>query len=90
MTDLLWDEDGEMYKCNPRPAAWHPPTKMTGKRSHDALLSLKRYQQQALSSCVSKLDLPVPSKCSTGVIRSAVPAQPCLLTYLFPTSGKVW
>lgn len=42
MTDLLWDEDGEMFKCSPRPAAWHPPGKPTGKQSHDSLLSLKR------------------------------------------------
>lgn len=42
MTDLLWDEDGEMYKCSPRPAAWQPPHKMTGRRSHDSLLTLKR------------------------------------------------
>ena len=46
MTDLLWDEDGEMFKCSPRPAAWRPPHKMTGRRSHDSLLSLKRYRQQ--------------------------------------------
>lgn len=46
MTDLLWDEDGEMYKCSPRPAAWRPPHKMTGRYSHDSLLSLKRYRQQ--------------------------------------------
>ena len=43
MTDLLWDEDGEMFKCSPRPAAWHPPNKMTGRQSHDSLLSLKRF-----------------------------------------------
>jgi len=42
MSDLLWDEDGEMYRCSPRPAAWHPPNKMTGRHSHDSLLSLKR------------------------------------------------
>lgn len=42
MSDLLWDEDGEMYRCSPRPASWHPPSKMTGRQSHDSLLSLKR------------------------------------------------
>lgn len=42
MSDLLWDEDGEMYRCSPRPAAWHPPNKITGRQSHDSLLSLKR------------------------------------------------
>ncbi|KAL3140660.1 hypothetical protein ABBQ32_005226 [Trebouxia sp. C0010 RCD-2024] len=42
MTDLLWDEDGEMCKCSPRPAAWHPPSKKTGRRAHDSLLSLKK------------------------------------------------
>ncbi|DBA71299.1 TPA: hypothetical protein ACH3X2_011114 [Trebouxia sp. C0005] len=42
MSDLLWDEDGEMFRCSSRPAAWHPPNKMTGRQSHDSLLSLKR------------------------------------------------
>ena len=43
MTDLLWDEDGEMFRCSPRPAAWNPPNKMTGRQSVDSLLTLKRY-----------------------------------------------
>lgn len=42
MTDLLWDEDGEMFRCSPRPAAWNPPNKMTGRESVDSLLTLKR------------------------------------------------
>ena len=43
MTDLLWDEDGEMFKCSPRPAAWAPPAIATGRKSMDSLLALKRY-----------------------------------------------
>lgn len=51
MTDLLWDEDGEMCKCSPRPAAWHPPSKKTGRRAHDSLLSLKKYRRSVWFSC---------------------------------------
>lgn len=43
MTDMLWDEDGELFKCNPRPAQWGPPAIVTGRKSVDTLLALKRY-----------------------------------------------
>ena len=42
MCDLLWDDEGEMYRCSPRPAVWFPPAKKTGRPSMDSLLSLKR------------------------------------------------
>lgn len=43
MTDMLWDEDGELFKCSPRPALWSPPAIATGRQSMDSLLALKRY-----------------------------------------------
>ena len=32
MTDLIWDEDGEMFRLNPRTAVWTPPDPL--RRSH--------------------------------------------------------
>lgn len=63
MTDLLWDEDGEMCKCSPRPAAWHPPSKKTGRWAHDSLLSLKKYWRPVWFSC----DLTCITVCWEGL-----------------------
>jgi hypothetical protein len=32
MTDIIWDEDGEMFRLNPRTAVWTPPDPL--RRSH--------------------------------------------------------
>lgn len=42
MIDVLWDEDGEMCRCSPRPAEWVPPAIPSGRKSMDSLLALKR------------------------------------------------
>lgn len=58
MQDLLWDDEGEMYRCSPRPAAWFPPAKKTGRPSMDSLLSLKRlllYPDMMYLYCPEKL-----------------------------------
>ena len=37
MTDLIWDEDGEMFRLNPRTAVWTPPDPL--RRSHRRVLA---------------------------------------------------
>ncbi len=43
MTDLIWDEDGEMFRLNPRTAVWTPPDPL--RRSHRRVLPPCHWQQ---------------------------------------------
>lgn len=93
MSDLLWDEDGEMYRCSPRPAAWHPPNKITGRQSHDSLLSLKRLvacskQCECLTSHSHNAAISLALTCNSVLLmqhsgcRSAVLVSASWKTYL--------